>query len=93
MKSTECNMDSLSMLLVEIDTYLLQNVLRSKYMVGTDWLLSMNSNFTLDPEHKSILCDFTLHKNLSLELVFPVTVGKCFQIPTAKILKKLNGRK
>ena len=61
-------------------SYFLQKVLGSKHMTGTDWLLSINSNFTLLPQHKDIFCDFILYKVLEFNtIVIPVTFGKCFK--------------
>ena len=61
------------------DTHFLQKVLASKHMIGTDWLLSINSNVILGPQHKGILCDFKLYKILEFDILFPVIIGKCFK--------------
>ena len=55
---------------------LLEKVLASKHMIGTDWLLSTISDVKLGSQNKSIFCEFTMHKFLDYQIFSPITVGK-----------------
>ena len=56
--------------------HLLEPVLEFRYMLGTDWLLNINSDKKLGPKDKSILCYFALHKVVHLDIFPPVVLGK-----------------
>ena len=58
------------------NAHLLEQVLGSRYMLGTDWLLSINPDIKFGPQDKNIPCYFALHTVVHLHISPPVSLGK-----------------
>ena len=60
-------------------------VLSTSWSLGVDWILSIDRNITLGPQHRNAVCSFTLERKLDLILStlrkpFIVSVGKSLLI-------------